>query len=80
MTEFIDKTIKEGKKEKKPTELIKYLYGEELCTALSKPMDFIKLELICRKSEIDYLNFDLIFATNNNGDKLIYFGHWNDGC
>lgn len=67
----------EGKgKEKKPIEFVHYLNDLGLHNTTHKPSLYTD---VCLLGEAAFSSLDLIMAWNNQGDKFLYIGHWNDG-
>ena len=66
-------------KELKKIEFVKRLHSNlEIETSHTKPDIWDNL-MLYRKSTTNNDSFDMILAWDDNGEKAIFLGHWNDG-
>ncbi len=70
----INDNLKKEEKQLKEIELKSCISRSKIRDAVMRPNRFYIITRLCK-----YQNYDLILAELSDGEKFLYFGHWNDG-
>lgn len=78
MTKIVEWCNKDKEKNLKPIELIRFIQENHTSNASSSTKTYNNVSLVSKREDSHY-TYDLICCWNTPGEKLFYWGYWNDG-